>query len=92
MIDVPMQITDLPAGSDTLALASLALMEHDLAAGNVAVVPPSKVAFQANYGFICLKDRSQTPAALAYMDEVRAVEVGIVGREVALAEHYGDRL
>lgn len=91
-IDVPMQIADLLAGSDTLAFASLALMEHDLAAGNVAVVPTSKVAFQANYGFIRLKDRSLTPAALAYMDEVRAVEAGIAGREAALAERYGDRL
>ncbi len=91
-IDVPMQIADLLAGSDTLAFASLALMEHDLAAGNVTVVPTSKVAFQANYGFIRLKDRSLTPAALAYMDEVRAVEAGIAGREAALAERYGDRL
>lgn len=91
-IDVPMQIADLLAGSDTLAFASLALMEHDLAAGNVTVVPTSKVAFQANYGFIRLKDRSLTPAALAYMDEVRAVEAGIARREAALAERYGDRL
>lgn len=91
-IDVPMQIADLLAGSDTLAFASLALMEHDLVAGNVTVVPTSKVAFQANYGFIRLKDRSLTPAALAYMDEVRAVEAGIAGREAALAERYGDRL
>ncbi|WP_228276338.1 LysR family transcriptional regulator [Dechloromonas sp. H13] len=91
-IDVPMQIADLLAGSDTLAFASLALMEHDLAAGNVTVVPTSKVAFQANYGFIRLKDRSLTPAALAYMDEVRAVEAGIAGREAALAERYGYRL
>jgi DNA-binding transcriptional LysR family regulator len=91
-IDVPMQIADLLAGSDALALASLALMEHDLAAGKVAVVPTSRVAFQANYGFIRLKDRSLTPAALAYMDEVRAVEVGIAGREAALAERYADRL
>jgi len=26
------------------------------------------------------------------MDEVRAVEAGIAGREAALAERYGDRL
>ena len=91
-IDVPLQIADLLAGSDALALASLALMERDLDAGKVAVVPTSKLAFQASYGFIYLKDRSLTPAALAYMEEVRAVEAGIVRREVALAERYGDRL
>ncbi len=92
VIDVPMQIADLLAGSDTLALASLAFMERDLDAGKVAVVPTSKLAFQASYGFIHLKDRSLTPAALAYMEEVRAVEAGIVRREAALAERYGDRL
>jgi len=92
MIDVPMQIADLLAGSDTLALASLALMERDLDAGNVAVVPTSKVAFQAGYGFIYLKDRSLTPATLAYMQEVRAVEKDIVEREEVLARRYGDML
>ena len=91
-VDVPMQIADLLAGSNALALTSLAHMERDLDAGNVAVVPTSKVTFQASYGFIYLKDRSLTPAALAYMDEVRAVEAGIVRREAALAERYGDRL
>lgn len=91
-IDVPMQIADLLAGSDALALASLALMERDLDAGKVAVVPTSNVAFQAGYGFIYLKGRSLTPAALAYMDEVRAVEAEIIEREAALAERYGDRL
>jgi hypothetical protein len=87
-----MQIADLLASSDTLALASLALMERDLDAGNVAVVPTSKVAFQASYGFIYLKDRSLTPAALAYMAEVRAVEGEIARREESLAKRYGDRL
>jgi DNA-binding transcriptional LysR family regulator len=91
-IDVPMQIADLLAGSDTLALASLALMERDLDAGNVAVVPTGKVAFQAGYGFIYLKDRSLTPATLAYMQEVRAVEKDIVEREEVLARRYGDTL
>ncbi len=90
MIDVPMQVADLLAGSDTLALASLALMERDLDAGKVVVVPTSKVAFQASYGFIYLKDRSLTPAALAFMEEVRAVETDIVAREAALARRYGN--
>ncbi len=92
MVDVPMQIGDLLAGCDTLALASLGFMEHDLDAGKVAVVPTSKLAFHASYGFIYLKDRSLTPAALAYMDEVRAVEAEIVEREAELAERYSERL
>ena len=91
-VDVPMQLADLLAGSDALALASLALMEHELEAGKLAVVPTRDVAFQAAYGFIHLKGRSLTPAAQAYMDAVSAVEVNIVEREEALASRYGERI
>jgi DNA-binding transcriptional LysR family regulator len=91
-IDVPMQIAELLAGCDALAFSSLALMERDLEAGRVAVVATGNLAFRASYGFIYLKDRSLTPAALAYMEEVRAVEAEIVSREASLAERYGDSL
>lgn len=91
-VDVPMQLADLLAGNDALALASLAFMESDLEAGKVALVPIGNVAFQAAYGFIHLKGRSLTPAARAYMDEVCAVEAGIVQREEALASRYGERI
>ena len=91
-IDVPMQIADLLAGCDALAFSSLALMERDLDAGQVAVVATGNLAFRASYGFIYLKDRSLTPAALAYMEEVRTVEAEIVSREASLAERYGDSL
>lgn len=91
-VDVPVQVAELLAGCDALAFSSLTLMERDLDAGSVAVVATGNVGFRASYGFIFLKDRSLTPAARAYMDEVRAVEAGIVSREAALAERYGDRL
>jgi DNA-binding transcriptional LysR family regulator len=89
-IDVPFALADLLAGSDALALASLALMEQDLEAGSVALVPMTGIEIRAAYGFICLKDRSLTPAALAYMQEVLAVEADIVQREAALARRFDE--
>jgi DNA-binding transcriptional LysR family regulator len=88
-LDVPMQLADLLSGSDALALASLALMERALVAGAVALVPTTGIEFRAAYGFIYLKDRSLTPAALAYMQETRAVEDDIVRREEVLSRRYG---
>jgi hypothetical protein len=63
-------------------------MEQDLEAGSVALVPMTGIEIRAAYGFIYLKDRSLTPAALAYMQEVLAVEADIVQREAALARRF----
>ena len=87
-IDVPMQLGVLLAGGDALAIASLVIMERELRAGEVAVVPMTSPSIQAGYGFIYLKDRSLAPAALAYMAEVRAVEREFGEREALLAARY----
>jgi len=87
-IDVPYNLGGLIAGSDALALASLAMMEQDLSAGTVALVPMAGVEFRASYGFIYLKYRSLTPAAKAYMQEILAVEQDIVQREAALSRRF----
>ncbi len=87
-VDVPMQLADLLAGSDALALASLSLLERELEAGTVALLPTTQIAFRAGYGFIHLKDRSLAPAAKAFMDEVRTVEAMTMQREQALAARF----
>ena len=87
-IDVPLALADLLANSDALAFATLALMERELEAGSVALVPTTGIKFHAAYGFIYLKDRSLTPAALAYMHQVLAVEADIVRREEGLARRF----
>ena len=87
-IDVPMQLGVLLAGGDALTIASLVIMERELRAGEVAVVPTTSPSIQAGYGFIYLKDRSLAPAALAYMAEVRAMEAEFVEREAALAAEF----
>jgi hypothetical protein len=53
-------------------------------------VPTTGIKFHAAYGFIYLKDRSLTPAALAYMQQVLAVEADIVRREEVLARRFGE--
>ncbi len=91
-MDVPMQLADLLSGSDALALASLALMEQALVTGEVVLVPTTGIDVRAGYGFIWLKNRSLTPATLAYMQETRAVEEDIVKREEALSRRYGNMI
>ena len=77
-IDVPFALAGLIAGNDALALA----------AGSVALVPMAGIELRAGYGFIYLRNRSLTPAALAYMQEILAVEEDIVQRESALSRRY----
>jgi len=89
-IDVPMQLAGFLAGSDALAIASLTIMERELLAGEVVLVPMTVPDLRAGYGFIYLKNRSLSPAALAYMQEVRAVEAEIVKREAVLAARFAE--
>ena len=88
-IEVPMQLAGFVNAGNALALASLAIMERELRSGEVAVVPLKDLPFNARYGFIYLKNRSLTPAALAYMAEVRSIELEFVERETALVAELG---
>jgi DNA-binding transcriptional LysR family regulator len=87
-VDVPIQLATLVGCGDALAIASLVLMEQELDAGLVSVVPTAPACLRARYGFIHLRGRSLTPAAKAFMDEVRAVEAEVLQREQALAVRY----
>lgn len=89
-IDVPMQLVELVAGSDALAISALTSMDGELRSGEVALLPMSGTRFQAHYGFIYLKNRSLPPAALAFMKVVRAVEAEIVERERVAELAMGD--
>lgn len=86
-INIPMSFARLLAGTNVLALATLALLEPELAAGTVVPVPG--FTFQSAYGIGYLKARSVSPAALAYMEEIRAVEAEFTQREEELAVVYG---
>ncbi len=73
--------------TNVLVLASLALLESELAAGTAVPVPG--FTFPSAYGFGYLKTRSLSPLALAYMAEIRAVEEEFRQREEKLAGIYG---
>jgi len=75
------------AGTNVLVIASLALLESELAAG--AAVPVPGFTFPSAYGFGFLKKRSLSPVALAYIAEIRAVEAEFTQREEQLTAIYG---
>jgi DNA-binding transcriptional LysR family regulator len=89
-LTVPMNLALFVTGTDVLAFASLAVMEAELDAGIVLPVPG--FTFNTRYGFVHLKTRSLSPASLAYMAEIRAVEAEFVEREKQLAVRYKDLL
>lgn len=86
--DVPMQLAAFANESDTLVFGVFGLVEDELAAGTLAVVPTPKIEMRARYGFIWLKHRSLSPGTLAFMDAVRDLEEAFVEREARLAKLY----
>ena len=89
-LNVPMRLGQFTAGTDVLVLANLALLEKELEAGEVVPVPGFTTF--SRYGFVHLQTRSISPAAQAFMDEIRAVEAEFVAREESLAVRYRTEL
>jgi hypothetical protein len=87
-IDVAMHLGGFAAGGDVLVLASLALVEPELAAGKLVPVPG--LAIQSRYGLLQLKSHTPSPAVLAYITEIRTVEAEFAQREQSLAQVYRD--
>jgi DNA-binding transcriptional LysR family regulator len=85
-IDVPMQIAELVANSDALAMGTLKMLDADLLAGRVSILPMTQPEIRANYGVMYLKARSLSPAATAFMSEIRAVEAEVIALETAITE------
>lgn len=72
------------SGSSEVALAPL---EKELEADEVVPVPGFTTT--SRYGFVHLQTRSISPAAQAFIDEIRAVEAEFVARDERLAVRYG---
>jgi DNA-binding transcriptional LysR family regulator len=84
-LEVPMQIASFASGTDALIVAGFGLVEPELRAGALALVPLENMGFRAGYGFIWLRHRTRSPATLAYMDAVREEERAFAKREAELA-------
>lgn len=87
-IDVPMQLARLVEGNDVIALGAFAMVEAELAAGQLAYLPTPRIDMRASYGCIYLRDRSLSPAAQAYMRALRDEEQACVEREARLERRY----
>ncbi len=86
-IDVPINLSGFTRGKEILVIGTLALVEQELAAGTM--VPLPGLTILGRYGILSLKSHSLSPAALAFIAEIRAVEAEFVQREVELAAIYG---
>jgi len=85
-IDQFNNLSGFAKGTDMLVLTPLALVEQELLAGIIAPLPG--MTFRARYGLLRLKSHSLSPAALAYIAEIRAVEAEFGQREEELAAIY----
>jgi DNA-binding transcriptional LysR family regulator len=84
----PVNLGRLVAQSDVIALGTLSLVEHELTSGRVAIVSTEGLDMRAGYGFVYLKSRPLSPAARAYMAEVRTQERILVKHEARLESMY----
>jgi DNA-binding transcriptional LysR family regulator len=84
----PVNLGRVVAQSDVIALGTLSLVEHELTSGRVAIVSTEGLDLRAGYGFVYLKSRPLSPAARAYMAEVRNQERILVKHEARLEGLY----
>lgn len=67
--------------SEALGLALPSQIAEDLEAGRLVCLPVAAPWLHTNYGFIRLKNRTPSPAAVAFMDIVRSLEQEILDKE-----------
>jgi DNA-binding transcriptional LysR family regulator len=88
-LDVPMQVAAFARETEVLTLGTFAMVEPELRSGALATVPAATIDFRGHYGFIWLRHRTLSPAAIAYMQAVREEERSYVAREASLATEFG---
>jgi DNA-binding transcriptional LysR family regulator len=67
--------------SDAIGLAPPGLIDREVRAGQLATLPFRQHLPQTKYGFVYLKGRALSPAAQAFMVEVKSVEAELVAAE-----------
>ena len=77
----------LPAGTRSRSAHS-GWWKSELQAGTLAVIPTPGLNIRASYGFIHLKNRALSPAASAFMQEVRDEENRCAEREQRLERRF----
>lgn len=87
-VDDLLQAMDILERSDVVIATPLSLAADRLEAGRLDVVRLVAPWFKLSYGAIWIRDRSLSPAALAFIDELDAVERELKQRECELAERW----
>lgn len=87
-LDAVSDIVVMAESSDVLCAATLTMVERELEAGRVAVVPYRPPWLRLNAGFIRRRDRTPTPTAEAFMRLVREIDAELEGRERDLTARF----
>ncbi|MEJ2515294.1 MAG: LysR family transcriptional regulator [Gammaproteobacteria bacterium] len=74
-------IRSLVLESNALGLALTSQITDDLQAGRLVCLPVDAPWLHTKYGFIRLKNRTPSPAAVAFMDMVRSIEQEIADKD-----------
>ena len=78
-VDTIAAAKDVVMQCDAVAAAPLALIAREVRDGQLCILPLRLDWMHTNYGFVHLRERQLSPAALAFMDEVRNVEAELSG-------------
>lgn len=83
-VDWPATAVQVVRESDAVGVALAHAIEHEIAAGELVVLPIGAPWLHTEYGFVTRRNQEQSPAARAFMAEVRAVEEELVAAERAI--------
>lgn len=86
VVDGISSVSSIIAATDAVGASVPISIEPLLRSGELEVVPFTAPWFRADYGFIQLASRSVSPAAVAFMDLVKAIECDVDRRNRALVE------
>jgi DNA-binding transcriptional LysR family regulator len=78
--------------SDAVGIGPRKLLENELQARQLAVLPLHPPWLHTNYGFVHLRERAPAPAVQALMSEIRAIEAQIVKSESRVTDLRPRRL
>ncbi|MBT8354186.1 MAG: LysR family transcriptional regulator [Desulfofustis sp.] len=76
------------AESDAFSAATIIQIENELKSGTFSIIPFEADWMSLNYGFIFLRNRALSPAAIEYMEIVRQIEKKIRIRNQVMLKKY----
>jgi len=87
-LDVVSGLGAVAESSEALCAVTLTMVERELEAGRVAIVPYSPPWLHLHSGFITRRDRTPSPATAAFMQLVREIDAEREAREAVLVRRY----